>query len=296
MLNSVNLERLQTFVVAARSTTFAEAARQRGVSVSAVSQQVRALEGELGQALFERVGRRVRLTSEGRGLLDVAAVHLGAIADAVATLGARRSAVEGVVTIGSPRTFGQWWLTPRLPPLLEAAPGLRLELRFDVPTVLERALVDGGHDLVILARPPELPSVDATILAQEEFLAVTRHPPRGALDEAAARRLRWIVFAKDRPMHDAWWRACFGRASRPNVEPVVEAPALEVMLALATRGVGAVVLPDYFVEPALERCEVHRLPVVAKRPARSSLFLAWRKNTVRTARLEAVRHALLAAR
>jgi DNA-binding transcriptional LysR family regulator len=294
MLNNLNLERLHTFVLAARAPTFAAAAAQRGVSVSAVSQQVRALEGELGHALFERVGRRVRLTEEGRALLEVAATHLSAIEEAVSSLGRRHRALVGWVNLGSPRTFGQFWLGPRLSGLLRRAPGLRLRLRFEVPSVLERALLDGALDLALLARPSELPGLESQTLAQETFVAVTAPgPARRPLDEEAARALPWLLFSGDRPMHDAWWRASFGRRSRPQVDAVCEVPALELMLDLVQRGVGVAVLPDYLVRPALDRRNVKLLEVAAQRAAKSSLFLAWRRHVVRTARFEAVRQSLL---
>ncbi|PZR18615.1 MAG: LysR family transcriptional regulator [Archangium gephyra] len=294
MLNSVNLERLQTFVVAARSSTFAEAAKLRGVSVSAVSQQVRALEGEVGLALFERIGRRVRLTDEGRSLLDTAAVHLSAIFDAIGEVGARRSSLRGLVTLGTPRTFGHEWLEPRLPKLLARAPQLRLSLRFEVPSLLERALLDGALDLAIFARPPELPGIEGRLLTRETLVAVA--PPKlpcRDLDEAAARALPWVTFASDRPMHDTWWRATFGRNSKPATEAVVQVPSLEFQLALVKRGVGVAVLPDYLVRTSLQRNEVKELPLQPGKPARNAIFLAWRRGTVTSARFEAVRDALL---
>lgn len=105
-----------------------------------ISQQIRALEGELGLELFERLGRRVRLTSDGGKLLQTVSTHLGAISEAVTQLSQERTELEGVVTVGGPRTFGQRWLESRLPPLFERVPGIQVHLRFDVPSVLERAL------------------------------------------------------------------------------------------------------------------------------------------------------------
>lgn len=293
MLHNVNLERLHTFVTAARAQTFAAAAKERGVSLSAISQQVRALEGELGHELFERIGRRVRLTAEGRALLEATIQHLEAIGEAVGALGRARTVVEGVVCLGSPRTFGQRWLEPRLPALLAAAPRLRLVLRFDVPSSLERRLVDGELDLAVLVRPPELGGVEAEIIAQERFVAVCAPTmSRSHLAEQQVFGLKWLTFDGDQPMHDVWWRATFGRRSNSKVRPVCEVPSLELMLALVVRGVGAAVLPDYLVASALKKGEVSLLPLQPKRPAGNSIFLAWRRSAVHSARFQAVREAL----
>jgi DNA-binding transcriptional LysR family regulator len=281
MLNNINLERLNTFVIAARAPSFSVAARLRSISVSAISQQVRALEGELGHALFERIGRRVRLTAEGHQLLDVAQTHLEAIDEAISQLGERKQMVAGRVTVGCPRTFGQHWLVPRMAPLLARAPELSLQFVFAVPSVLEGRLLEGDLDLAVLTR------------AHETFVAVVATGARlSALNEAAAQRLRWVVFAEDRPMHDAWWRATFGAQRRADVNVVVEAASLEWMLELVVRGVGAAVLPDYLVEHALARREVKRLPLEPRKPERSAIHLAWRRGVVPTARLNVVREAI----
>ena len=295
MLNNLNLERLQTFVVAAQAATFAEAARQRGVSVSAVSQQVRGLEAQLGERLFERVGRRVRLTAEGRALLDAAARHLGELDEAVRRLSRARTEVEGLVSVGSPRTFGEAWLVPRLPPLLAAHPGLTIKVDLQVPSVLERRLAEGALDLAILVRPTEQAGLVGRVLAQERFVAVAA--PRliakwgPAVSEAMLAELRWLIFDRDRPMHEWWWRATFGHRAPPTAV-VAEVPSLEVLAGLAEQAVGPVVLPDYLVAPQLAGGRLAVVPVAPRRPAVNSLFLAWRRSVVETARLVAVKAAL----
>ncbi|MCA2980442.1 MAG: LysR family transcriptional regulator [Myxococcaceae bacterium] len=296
-MNNVNLERLNTFVVAALAPTFSEAARRRSLSVSAISQQVRALEGELGHPLFERLGRRVRLTAEGRQLLDVVRTHLGAIDEAISQLGERKRVVAGRVTVGCPRTFGQHWLMPRLAPLLARAPGLSLKFVFAVPSVLESQLLGGELDLAVLTRPPEAAALESEVLTYEAFVAVAAAKARfGALDEASARRLSWVVFAEDRPMHEAWWSATFGAQRRGDVNVVVEAASLEWMLELVVRGVGVAVLPDYLVAPALARRALKRLPLRPRRAERSAIHVAWRRGVVPTARLNAVRDAIASPR
>src|SRR5262249_25085910 len=65
----MHLRRLQTFVLIAESGGFARAGGRLRVSQPAASRQVLALEAELGIPLFDRIGRRIKLTSEGEDLL-----------------------------------------------------------------------------------------------------------------------------------------------------------------------------------------------------------------------------------
>lgn len=300
-LDSVNLELLRTFVVASTSPTFAEAARARGVSVSAISQQVKALEGQVGLLLFERIGRRVRLTPEGKRLAEALQVHLAGVADALDEATGAGTRLAGVVTLGGPRTFGAHFVTPRLVSLLRRTPGLRVDQQFDVPSVLERRLLEGQLDFAILARPADALGLEVAALAMETFLAVAAPAllarlPRGR-DEAALRTWPWLVFDRDLPMHGPWWSASFGRQA-PMPQTVVAAVAgLESLQQLAEAGLGAVVLPDYLVAPALKS---GRLVVVTPassgprrpRPATNTLFLAWRRGAPVTARADAVRRSL----
>jgi DNA-binding transcriptional LysR family regulator len=292
---SVNLERLHVFVIAARSATFAAAAKARSVSVSSISQHMRALEREVGHPLFERRGRRVQLTAEGKSLLDTTEPHLTAILQSVTSTGARAKRVEGVVTIGSPRTFGRAWVAPRLGPLIRRHPGLQLHFRFDVPSVLERQLADGQLDLAVLSRPTELPGMTSTVIAQERFVAVGA-PALARVaqptSETETARLPWLLFDQDRPMHDTWWRATFGATAKLKPTLACEAPSLEVLEALALAGAGWVVLPDYLAGQAISEKTLVVLPVAAKREAKNGLHLAWRAGVVATARLDIVRRAL----
>jgi DNA-binding transcriptional LysR family regulator len=294
MLNNLNLERLVTFVAVAQAPTFAAAAKSRAVTVSAISQQIRTLEGELGHPLFERVGRRARLTQEGQGLLEAIAPLLGAIDEAIGQWDRGRTTVEGTVSIGAPRTFGHRWLEPRIPKLLAHAPRLQVVLRFEIPSVLERELLDGKLDLAIIARAPELPGISGERIAEEQFVAIA---PKGGSPkwkrtstEIEALALPWIVFARDRPMHDAWWKSTFGKIK--PLTPICEAPSLELMLALVEQGVGATVLPDYLVDPAIRAGRVVRLSIPERKTAGNSIHLIWRTSHVRNARFEATREAL----
>lgn len=81
-----SLNWLRVFEAAARTESFARAAEQLNMSAPAVSQQIRALEGHLGKALFERRAQQVRLTDAGRAFLPVVSQSLAAVETTAATL------------------------------------------------------------------------------------------------------------------------------------------------------------------------------------------------------------------
>ena len=107
---AINYELLRTFLEVGSSATFAVAARRRHVTPSAVSQQIRTLEAQLGVALFERFGRRARLTDGGRALLENIREHFAGIDRALGGALETTGAVRGTVRIGAPAPFSRVWL------------------------------------------------------------------------------------------------------------------------------------------------------------------------------------------
>lgn len=107
-----SLNALRAFEAAARHLSFKEAAAELYVTPGAVSQQVKALEDELGLALFHRHNRAITLTEAGQGLLPVATEAFRRLSDTVERLRANDRA--GVLTISVLPSFAAKWLVPRL--------------------------------------------------------------------------------------------------------------------------------------------------------------------------------------
>lgn len=296
-MSEANLELLRTFVMAEAAPTLSAAAAIRRVTKSAVSQQVKTLEAQLGVTLFERVGRNVRPTDAARALAASLRSAFAIIDDSVDAARERQGTVRGVVRIGAPRPFASFWLRPRLAALLAAHRDLVAEVTFGVPTELERRLVAGDLDLAIMVRGPEASSIETSPLFVETFDAYASPSyvkeigaPRSADDFAEH---RFVVFDEDLPMHAAWWRATFGARAPLQGKIACRVASLDEMRALAIASAGIAVLPDYFVESALAAKELVTVtPRTRKTIAKNPIVLAWRRGIAETARLRATREAL----
>jgi len=140
-----SLNWLRVFEAAARTESFTAAADILNMSPSAVSQQISALEGHLGQKLFQRDARRVKLSEAGALYLPTIHEALASIEDTTATLFAndrREKVIVHAVTI-----FAVGWLASRLPSFYAANPHISIDLH------AVESLVPGG-----------LPEADATIM------------------------------------------------------------------------------------------------------------------------------------
>lgn len=299
----ISLELLKTFLVAAEENSFRKAAAARFVTISAVSQQMKALETQLGVPLFERLGRRVRLTPEGERLAASLRPAFAQVDDALAELETGHRAIAGAVRIGAPRAFGRYWLRPRLPALLRDHPDLSVRLTLGVPSLLERRLSEGHLDVAILVHEAELPTIETRRIAEESFLAVAspRYLAQAGTPrtEDEFRALRYGVFDRDLAMHGPWWRAHFGPRSPLPPRIVAEVPDLDELLALAVDGVCVAVLPSYLVEDRIRTGGLVTLaPELPRRgitpdAVKNAIHLAWRRGAALPARVAALREALL---
>lgn len=120
-----SLDLLKGFEAAARNLSFTKAAAELFVTQSAVSRQVKALEDQLGVALFRRRHRELRLTEEGQTLYKTASDALRLLRDVAGKLGARTA---GMLTVTTTVSFAALWLVPRLNDFRRAHPGIDMRL------------------------------------------------------------------------------------------------------------------------------------------------------------------------
>ena len=120
------LNALRAFEAAARHESFSRAADELFVTHGAVSHQIRALEADLGVALFIRDGKRVRLSDIGR--LYAVDVRTTLISLADATRRVRSGERDRRLVVSTLSSFSARWVTPRIGRFIERYPGIDLEL------------------------------------------------------------------------------------------------------------------------------------------------------------------------
>lgn len=137
-MNPSQLPALAAFAAVARHGSFTRAAGETGVSPSALSQSVRALEAQLKVRLLNRTTRRVALTEAGAQFLERVRPALAELADAVQALDEARDRPAGTLRVTLPRIANELLVLPHLGEFARRYPQIRLELALD----------DGFTDLV----------------------------------------------------------------------------------------------------------------------------------------------------
>lgn len=126
-----NLNDLQAFVLVARERSFTRAAAQMGVSRSALSHAMLALEARLGVRLLTRTTRSVSTTEAGERLMNTVAPRLQEIEVELTSLSAMRDTPAGTVRITAHDHAITTALWPRLLPLLQQYPDIQIEFSVD---------------------------------------------------------------------------------------------------------------------------------------------------------------------
>lgn len=121
-----SLSQLHTFEAVSRRKSFTAAADELCLTQSAVSRQIKALEGTLGQSLFRRKHRAIELTPEGRRLVDAVTRGLDEIAHCVGEL--RAASETPQITVAASVAFSYYWLMPRLERFTERNPNIDLRV------------------------------------------------------------------------------------------------------------------------------------------------------------------------
>src|SRR4051794_12570134 len=165
--NSMDWDKLKVFHAAAEAGSFTHAGERLGLSESAVSRQVSALEGELSVSLFHRHARGLILTEQGELLYRIAHEVFMKLEAARTKLTDSREKPNGELKVTTTPGIGIHWLTPRLGEFMDLFPDIRITL---ITTDEELDLAMREADVAIRLRLPTQPD-----LIQRKLFSVHSH-------------------------------------------------------------------------------------------------------------------------
>jgi LysR family transcriptional regulator, glycine cleavage system transcriptional activator len=229
------LNALKSFEAAARHESFTRAAEELHVTQGAVSQQVKALEAELGFKLFERERQRLKITEAGRDYLMVIRDALDRIAHGTERLMQRQSA--GALTVSTSPDFAAKWLVHRLARFAEAHPGIDLRIS---ATMHHVDFAREDVDLAVRHGDGNWPGLDVARLCSEQLFAICSPKlltGRNRLQQPAD-VLKWPLLHLDD--HKAWqrWLALAGVAAPETLQgPVLNRASMVIDAAIDGQGI-----------------------------------------------------------
>jgi LysR family cyn operon transcriptional activator len=181
-LTRIELRHLRYFLAVAEDQHFTRAAEKLRITQPTLSHQIRELEGQLNLSLFDRVGRRVKLTAAGETLLPRARRVMRELAEAQTALDELHGLKRGALKVGIVQTVNACVIPEIVARFSAAHPGINVTCNEMAVADIESDLESGKLDLGISFLPPALKNLMGQKLFAEELVAVV------AADHALANR------------------------------------------------------------------------------------------------------------
>ena len=242
----MNLRFLQTIVAIAEHQSFVAAGEALGLSHSAVSLHVKALEEELGASLVDRSRRPPVLTGRGLALVDHAK-RIIVILDEIAGLAGEETLV-GSLSVGVVPSALVNLLPPALAALRNSHPRLQIQVRSDLSADLAQSVRNGDCDVAVVSEPDrDIDGLQAHEICREPLFAIA---PLSAGEQTVSDLLAshpFIWFSRK-----TWAGQKIEREILENnlkVRPVMEVDSLEAIASLVRNGIGVSVVPRRVCAP-----------------------------------------------
>jgi DNA-binding transcriptional LysR family regulator len=247
----MQVQSLRYFLMVATTGSFLATARHYEVPASSVSRFISSLEGELGQQLFYRSTRAVRLTEEGQRYYAQVREAVELLDSAAEQLDHRTAGIRGLVRINAPDTFGRLHLGNLVNRLQARYPDLLVELTLN--NIFIDPVHEGADITIRVGRLADSGLIGKVICAQRYVLAASpaylaaHGTPRAPEDLLSHSCLLYKGLREPQRWH-------FRRASTQQFEPLVVSGPLrsnnsEILLNAALAGRGIVLFPTWLYHP-----------------------------------------------
>lgn len=242
----MELHQLRYVAAVAEAGSFTRAAERLFLAQPSLSVQVRKLEKELGVPLFERLGRKVELTTAGEALLEHVRPALFHLERAREEAVAVRDLQRGRLAIGALPSVGATLLPKVLAEYRAEHPDIEVRLiEHNLSAEFERMVQVGELDLAVIRAPWQRPGVTGRVLIREPMVAML--PPdhrlsgRTCLDLTELADEDFVGLLKGSGLRTLLEQACARHGFQPDV--TVETEQLAVLSGMVRKGVGVSVVP-----------------------------------------------------
>jgi DNA-binding transcriptional LysR family regulator len=257
-----SLSDLIAFIAVARERSFTRGAARLGVSQSALSHTVRALEERLGVRLLSRTTRSVAPTEAGERLLQTVAPRFDEIEAELSAIGELRSKPAGTIRITSTEYAADAILLPRLAGLLRANPDIRVEIGIDyglTDIVAERydaGVRSGeqvGKDMIAVRIGPDM---RMAVVGSPHYFR--RQPAPTRPQDLIAHNCINLRLPTRGGLY-AWEFEKNGRELRVRVDGQLVFNTSSQMLSAALAGLGLAFIPEGLAEPHIAKRRLKRV-------------------------------------
>jgi DNA-binding transcriptional LysR family regulator len=258
----LELAQLEVFLMVAREHRFSRAAEKLYRTQSAVSQTIRKLEVELGEALFDRSSREGVLTDAGKVLVEYAEKLLNLRSEAAESLVELRELQKGKLVIAA-NEFTALYLLPILAEFRRLHPMIKITVQRALGSHIPDDVLRYRAEFGVLSYEPQEPSVHSVVVYLDELVFVV--PPKHPLASAKQVSIRqlgaesFVAHIVSSPYRDKVLQLF--KTHKTPLHMDLELPTLQAIKQFVALGNGVAFLPEISVETELARGELVRIPV-----------------------------------
>ncbi|HET9934120.1 MAG TPA: LysR family transcriptional regulator [Polyangiaceae bacterium] len=282
-----SLRQLEVFLAVAAGESVSRAARVLGMSQSAVSGSLAELERQFDIALFDRVGKRLRLNELGRSLRPSVEAVVSQANELEQRLGSKSE--SGALRVGATLTVGNYLTAPLIAEFLRDDPSAKVSLKLENTAEIARAVLNFELDVALVEGELQDSELEVSAFREDELVVfcAPEHPfaRRRSLSDADLSSARWIVREPGSGTRQAFDHAMHGLL--PELDIAFELQETEAIKSAVKAGLGVgcisrIALDEPFRLKSLMPCRVpHRdfrrqfYSVVHRQKHRSRAIRRW---------------------
>jgi DNA-binding transcriptional LysR family regulator len=246
----MEIHQLRYFVAVAEEGSFSRAAAKVRVAQPSLSQQIRKLEAEVGQPLFDRLPRSVVLTEAGRCLIDYARQILASIGDARRCVDELKGEVAGKVAVGAIPTIAPYVLPELVVTFQKHYPEVTLEIVEDVTDGITRRIEAGELDVALASTCRPSLTLRRESLGTEPLLALVpeEHPlaKKDLVEFDDLKSLRFLLLHEMHCLSQQVNHLLESRRLRPEI--ALAGSQLSTIANMVAASIGVSIVPQMMVK------------------------------------------------
>jgi DNA-binding transcriptional LysR family regulator len=273
----MDINQLEVFLAVAEERSFSRAAESLHRTQPAVSQAIRRLEGELGEALFDRSSKDGTLTAAGRVLLDFSHQMLNLRRHAHSAIRELRDLHRGKLSIGA-NEYTVMSLLPLIPIFRARHPHIKVEIKRSLASRIPGEIIGRDVEIGVVSFKPNDPAVQSFSIGVDELaLVVAQSHPLAGKSIVSVRELgaeSFIAHNVPSPYREKVIKTFEKQRTPLNIS--MEMPTLESIKRLVEEGLGIALIPRLAAQIEIDRGQLAGL-VVREMKFERKLHLIYRK-------------------